>query len=91
MSFDHPPTYTNPRPGQVLQIERMNLKTREITPMPGSRNLWGSGWSPDGRYMVATSADGLSLLMYDARAGSWKKFADVAINFGDWTRDSQYF
>jgi len=91
LSFSHPPAYANPQPGQALQIETMDLKTRKMTPVPGSRNLWGSGWSPDGRYMVALPADGLSFLMYDARTETWKKFADVAINFGDWRRDSQYF
>lgn len=91
LSIDRPIPYANPQPGQVLQIETMDLKTHKMTPVPGSRNLWGSSWSPDGRYLQAISADGLSILMYDAHAGSWKRFAAVSLNFGNWTNDSQYF
>ena len=91
VTFDHPLPYVHPQPGQVLDIETEDLRTHQITHVPGSRNLYGAQWSPDGRYLLALTADGLNLLMYDSRTGNWKKFASIEINFGVWTSDSQYF
>jgi eukaryotic-like serine/threonine-protein kinase len=91
VTFDHPLPYVHPQPGQVLDIETEDLRTHQITHVSGSRNLYGAMWSPDGQYLLALTADGLNLLMYDRRTGNWKKFASVEINFGLWSRDSQYF
>ena len=91
VTFDHPLPYVHPKVGQVLDIETEDLRTHQITHVPGSRNLYGAMWSPDGRYLLALTADGLNLLMYDSRTRNWKKFASIEINFGVWTSDSQYF
>lgn len=91
VTFDHPLPYVHPQPGQVFDVETEDLRTHQITHVPGSRNLYGAMWSPDGRYLLAITADGLNLLMYDSRTQNWKKFASVEINFGLWSRDSQYF
>lgn len=91
VTFDHPLPYVHPQPGQVLDIETENLITHQITHVPDSLNLYGAIWSPDGKYLLALTADGLNLQIYDTRTGNWKKFASVEINFGLWTTDSQYF
>ncbi len=91
VTFDHALPYVHPQPGQVLDIETEDLRTHQITHVPGSRNLFGAQWSPNGQYLLALTADGVNLLMYDARTANWKKFASAEINFGAWSSDSHYF
>jgi serine/threonine protein kinase/Tol biopolymer transport system component len=90
VTFDYPSGYTHAQPGQVLGIKTADLRTHDVVSVPGSQGLFGSQWSPDGRFLVAITPDGLGLEMYDKSAGNWKKFTSLEINFEFWSRDSQY-
>jgi serine/threonine protein kinase/Tol biopolymer transport system component len=90
VTFDYPPDYSHAQPRQVLGIKIADLRTHEVVSMPGSQGLFGSQWSPDGRYLVAITPDGLGLKMYDKREATWKQFTTLEINFEMWSRDSRY-
>jgi eukaryotic-like serine/threonine-protein kinase len=91
VTFDHPMPYVHANLGLTLQVQTLDLKTHQMTPVPASHNLFAEVRSPDGRYISAMTADGLNLLMYDAHTGNWKKYAAAEENFGLWSRDSDYF
>ena len=44
---------------QPLRV--LDLKTHQVSTLPGSRGLFSPRWSPDGRYIVAMPADSLQL------------------------------
>jgi eukaryotic-like serine/threonine-protein kinase len=90
VTFDDPPSYSHAYPDQGLGIKTADLRTRQVVSVPGSQGLFGSQWSPDGRFLVAITPDGLGLEMYDKSAGNWEKFTSLEINFEFWSRDSQY-
>jgi eukaryotic-like serine/threonine-protein kinase len=90
VTFDCPPGYTHAQPGQVLGIKTADLRTHEVVSVRGSQGLFGSQWSPDGRYLVALTPDALGLKMYDKGTATWKQFTTLEINFETWSRDSQY-
>jgi serine/threonine protein kinase/Tol biopolymer transport system component len=69
-----------------------NLKSRQITRVPGSDGFFAPRWSPDGKFIVALSGDNANLMIFDTRTRIWKKLLPPMRNFGylTWSRDSNY-
>jgi serine/threonine protein kinase len=73
-----------------------DLKSRQITHVPGSEGLFAPRWSPDGRYIVGESANNSTLMLYDVKAQTWKKLLERTELLGlfgyiTWSRDSSSF
>jgi eukaryotic-like serine/threonine-protein kinase len=71
-------------------VRVLDLKTRQVSTLPGSRGLFAPRWSPDGRYIVAMPADELSLVLFDFQTQKWSQLAKVRAGFPNWSRDGQY-
>jgi len=71
-------------------IRVLDLKTQQISKLPGSRGLYAPNWSPDGRYIVAMPSDSLSLVLYDFQTQRWSQLAKGRSGFPNWSRDGQY-
>jgi Tol biopolymer transport system component len=71
-------------------IQLMDLKTRQISTLPGSEGLYSPRWSPDGRYIAALQVGPETLQLYDVRTRKWTTLADIAVGFPIWSRDSKY-
>jgi Tol biopolymer transport system component len=73
-------------------IKLLDLKTRRLTDLPGSKGLCCPRWSPDGRYIVALPDDGQTLLVFDVSTQKWRRVADKlgTIGFITWSPDSRY-
>ncbi|MGC1416178.1 MAG: winged helix-turn-helix domain-containing protein [Candidatus Acidiferrum sp.] len=72
-------------------ISRMDLKTRQITPIPGSVGLFSPRLSPDGRYLSALNSGQTKLILFDFAASQWSTLAlgeGVADN--EWSHDEKY-
>jgi serine/threonine protein kinase len=67
-----------------------DLKTKQISRIPGSDGFFAPRWSPDGRYIVALSRDNIFLMLYDTTLRSWKKIHQVQDHLGylTWSHDS---
>jgi Tol biopolymer transport system component len=72
----------------VLSV--FDLKTHSASELSGSRGLYSPRWSPDGRFIVAMPADGLSLVLFDFQTQRWLQLAKVIAGFPNWSRDGQY-
>jgi Tol biopolymer transport system component len=74
----------------VIQV--VDLKTRHVSKLSGSEGLFSPRWSPDGRYMSATVAEGSGkLMLYDFRTQKWSDWvSDPSVNYPYWSKDSQY-
>ena len=78
--------------GQVISIYLVDLKTRQISAIPGSDNLYSPRWSPDGRHIAALNLDSTKLLLFDFKSEKWLDWIHESVSFGfpSWSRDGSY-
>jgi Tol biopolymer transport system component len=83
-----------PIPGQKSDIRILDLKTRQVSSIPGSNDMFSPRWSPDGRYLVGLNLESISkkLFLYDFQAGKWSEWIDDpgGIGYPAWSSDSRY-
>jgi eukaryotic-like serine/threonine-protein kinase len=76
------------------EIRIMDVKTRQISTVPGSDGLFSPRWSPDGRYLAALDFQVLSktLRIFDFQTGKWSDWATdpVFVGYPAWASDSRY-
>lgn len=71
-------------------IDLLDLKTRQISPLPGSQGLFSPRVSPDGRYVAAFTADSKKLMLYTFATGKWVTLAQARFAYDSWSHDSRY-
>jgi serine/threonine protein kinase/Tol biopolymer transport system component len=71
-------------------IHIVDLKTSQVSDVPGSENLFSPRCSPDGRYVAALSADSTKLMIYDVEKKKWTPLAASRFGFENWSRDGKY-
>jgi len=75
-----------------LTILSYDLKTHEVTTVPGSEGLFSPRLSPDGRYIAALSGDLTRLMLYDTESKTWSQWQTLesgALNYPVWSKDSK--
>jgi Tol biopolymer transport system component len=70
----------------------LDLKTHALTQVAGSQNICCPRWSPDGRYVIALSADNQKLLLLDLSTQKWRQLADKmgTLGYMTWSPDGKY-
>jgi len=76
--------------GNADAIHIFDLKTRQISTLPGSDKMFSPRWSPDGRYIVGLPADSLGLRLFDFKTQKWEVLTNTAGGYPSWSRDGQY-
>jgi Tol biopolymer transport system component/DNA-binding winged helix-turn-helix (wHTH) protein len=77
-------------------IREVDLRTHRVTPIPGSKGLWSTRWSPDGRYLAALSGEMQRLMLFDFKRQLWTTWMtaqDVNARYlrsPVWSRDSRF-
>ncbi len=71
-------------------IRILDVKTHQISTVPGSSGLFSPRWSPDGRYIVAMPFDSRSLMLFDFAAQRWDEIAKTAAGFPNWSKTGEY-
>jgi serine/threonine protein kinase/Tol biopolymer transport system component len=84
----YPPDQVQASSKVVIHV--LNLKTHQISTVPGSEGLWSPRWSPDGRYIAALSTDGQTLLLFDFKSQRWTELTRADFEYPSWSRDSAY-
>jgi Tol biopolymer transport system component len=77
----------------TIDIQLVDVKTRRVSTFPGSKGLFSPRWSPDGRYLAATSVEGShNLMLYTFHAQQWSEWLADAdnVNYPYWSADSRY-
>ena len=76
-------------------IHILDMKAHQVSTLPGSDGLFSSRWSPDGRYIVAMTANSGSqrLMLYDFKTQKWAMLVKGLVGYPSWSRDgrSVYF
>jgi Tol biopolymer transport system component len=75
-----------------IDIRIVNLKTREVSVVPGSAGLFSPRWSPDGRYLAAIQYGSKKLMLFDFRSQTWSEWVNDPnnVDYPSWSTDSQY-
>jgi dipeptidyl aminopeptidase/acylaminoacyl peptidase len=79
---------------ESAEIYLVDVKTRKVSTVPGSRGLYSPRWSPDGHYLSAVGVEASKkLMLFDFRSQKWSEWSSEDDNFdyGQWSRDSRYF
>jgi DNA-binding winged helix-turn-helix (wHTH) protein/Tol biopolymer transport system component len=71
-------------------IHVYDLLKHTTTVLPGSKGLWTSRWSPDGRHVAALTIQDQRLMLFDFRTATWRRFEVTDVSSPAWSRDSQY-
>jgi serine/threonine protein kinase/Tol biopolymer transport system component len=71
-------------------INILDLRTHQVSALPGSAGFFSPHWSPDGHYIVAMSTDNRKLLLFDFRTQQWVELARMTAAFPNWSRDGSY-
>jgi Tol biopolymer transport system component len=79
--------------GQPKAIYLLNLTSRKMTEIPGSKGLFSPRLSPDGRYIAAMRLDQRALLLFDRKQESWTTLTTHGVGDPIWSHDggSIYF
>jgi Tol biopolymer transport system component len=72
------------------QVNFLDLKTRQVTTLPGSQGCFAARWSPDGRYIAAlTSNSSQNLVLFDLETHKRTELFDRAA-YPNWSRDGRH-
>jgi eukaryotic-like serine/threonine-protein kinase len=74
------------------KVMLLDLKTHRVTQIPDSKGICCPRWSPDGRYIVALTADNSKLLLFNVSTQKWRVLAENMgiVGYMTWSADSQY-
>jgi Tol biopolymer transport system component len=75
---------------EPLQIQVFDLRTHQVSPIPGSAGKFSPRWSPDGRHLVALAADSKSIWLYDFQTQQWSKWLEStegSAGYPNWSAD----
>jgi eukaryotic-like serine/threonine-protein kinase len=68
----------------------VDLKTRQISVLPGTEGLWSPRWSPDGRSIVGLSVEAWRLVLYDLATHKQTELASIQAGYPAWSSDGQW-
>jgi Tol biopolymer transport system component/DNA-binding winged helix-turn-helix (wHTH) protein len=73
-----------------VAIHLFDLKTRQVSTLPGSEGLFSPHWSPDGRYVLAMTVDSRKLMLFDFSTHKWTELLNSPASFPNWSHDGSY-
>jgi len=70
-------------------IRIFDLGNHQLSTLPDSQGLFSPRWSPNGRYILAFSADSMKLLLFDFQMQKWTELARGSMGWLTWSKDGQ--
>jgi Tol biopolymer transport system component len=75
-------------PNTAIRI--LDVRTNQISMLPGSKGLYSPRWSPDGRYLVAMPFASRSLMLFDFATQKWEEIVKISMGFPNWSKSGDY-
>ncbi len=88
--FSTAPVVFDPGASTTSTIQIMDLRSRQVSTLPGSKGLFSPRWSPDGRHIAAAQAGSNTLWIFDFSSRKWRQQGQVTAAFPNWSPDSRY-
>jgi len=73
-----------------ITIRVLDVRTSQISTLPGSKGLFSPRWSPDGRYVIAMPLQSRSLMLFDFATQRWEEIAKITCGFPNWSKRGDY-
>lgn len=78
-------------PPGPTSLRVLDLKTHQVSTLPGSEGLFSPRWSPDGRYIAAMPANSLSVVLFDFKTQRWSRLIKAnSAAYPTWSKEGQY-
>jgi DNA-binding winged helix-turn-helix (wHTH) protein/Tol biopolymer transport system component len=71
-------------------IAIVDLRSKRVSPVPGSNELYSPHWSPDGRYISGITNDKRKLVLFDFSTQKWTEVCEGAVHYPTWSHDGKY-
>lgn len=79
------------KPREEMSIHLIDLKSRRISDVAGTKGLWSPRWSPDGQYISAVTSDFRALRVLHWPGTEWKELTRMKmVDYTTWSSDSRY-
>jgi Tol biopolymer transport system component len=75
-------------PASAIRI--FDVKTNQISTLPGSNGLFSPRWSPDGRFIVAMPFQSRSLVLFEFATQKWEEIAKITCGFPNWSKNGDF-
>ncbi len=69
-----------------MVIRTLDMRTHQVSVLPGSKGLYSANGSPDGRYIAASTADDSRLMGFELAAGKWTTLSQPGGTILGWAR-----
>jgi hypothetical protein len=74
----------------ALAIHLLDLRSHQVSTLPGSEGLYAPRWSPDGAHLVAQKAGPENLWLFDFKNQKWEELIKVGGGYFRWSRGSDF-
>jgi Tol biopolymer transport system component/DNA-binding winged helix-turn-helix (wHTH) protein len=71
-------------------IHLLDLRTRQVSTLPGSEGYYAPEWSPEGRYLATQKGDEGDLMLFDFTTRRWQELRKAFVGTETWSRDGKY-
>jgi serine/threonine protein kinase/Tol biopolymer transport system component len=71
-------------------IRILDVKTGQVSTLPGSQSFFSPRWSPDGHYIVAMPIGSRSVSLFDFATQKWEELAKISMGFPNWSKSGEY-
>src|SRR5437016_2377299 len=68
----------------------LDVRTNQISTLPGSRGFFSPRWSPDGRYLVALPFASHSLMLFGFATQKLEEITKISLGFPNWSKNGDY-
>ena len=79
--------YGGKDPNSVLKI--LDLPSKQLSVVPGSKGMFGARWSPDGLLIAAVHMDSTDLSVFDIKTQRWSVIVKGTLGYPSWSADGK--
>jgi Tol biopolymer transport system component len=73
----------------AVAVHLLDLRTHQVSTLPGSEGYWSPRWSPDGRYIAALGLAS-QLVLFDFTTNKWVELLKANLGCLNWSRDGKW-
>jgi Tol biopolymer transport system component/DNA-binding winged helix-turn-helix (wHTH) protein len=68
----------------------IDLRSKHVSPLPGSNGIFSPHWSPDGKQIAGITTATRTLMLFDFASQKWTELFGYAVGYENWSRDGKY-
>jgi len=82
--------FGSPYASSAAGVRIVDLKSKEVSTLADSQDMFSPRWSPDGKYIAAVRWNSQSLLLFDRNKQKWSELSQGRnVSFPNWSKDGK--